>query len=117
MAYPVSRQLVTGVRAILAAAWLAGLQACGGDSMAPAGGGGTPAPMPTTPVAAGLDTRPANSTCLAGDAPSSQVSLAVERVFPNLSSFSSPVLMLQEPASSARWYVVEKTGTVQVFDN
>jgi uncharacterized repeat protein (TIGR03806 family) len=25
--------------------------------------------------------------------------------------------MLQEPASSARWYVVEKTGVVQVFDN
>src|SRR6478609_494126 len=107
-----------GHRIRFAAACLLGmLQACGGDSTAPAGGGSAPTPVPNAPGAAGLDTRPANTTCLAGDAPSSQVSLAVERVFPNLAAFSSPVLMLQEPASSARWYVVEKTGTVQVFDN
>src|SRR6478735_727569 len=106
----------TGVRAVIAATWLAGLHACGGDSTAPPGGGSS-APPPAAPGVAGLDSRPANTTCLAGDAPSSQVSLAVERVFPNLAAFSSPVLMLQEPASSARWYVVEKTGTVQVFDN
>jgi uncharacterized repeat protein (TIGR03806 family) len=65
----------------------------------------------------GLDNRPSNTTCLAGDAPATNVSLAVQRVFPNLPSFSQPIAMLQEPGSSARWYVVEKTGAVRVFDN
>src|SRR6187431_1382598 len=107
-----------GHRIRFAAACLLGmLQACGGDS-GDAGGGGVGTTPPIAPGAlSGLDSRPANSSCLAGDAPSGVVSLAVERVFPNLAAFSSPVLMLQEPASSARWYVVEKTGTVQVFDN
>ncbi len=44
------------------------------------------------------------------------MSLGVQRAFPNL-SFSSPVLMLQEPASSARWYVLQQGGAVRVFDN
>lgn len=102
-------------RQVAAVLLLVVLQACGGGSEEPAAGGGdTAAPAPAL---SGLDVRPSNSTCLAGDAPSSQVSLAVERVFPNLAAFSSPVLMLQEPAGSARWYVVEKTGAVQVFDN
>src|SRR5690606_23387057 len=32
-------------------------------------------------------------------------------------TFSLPVLMLQEPASDARWYVVQKLGVVYTFDN
>jgi uncharacterized repeat protein (TIGR03806 family) len=70
----------------------------------------------STPPVAGLDARPANATCLAGDPPSSTVSLAVQRAFPNL-TFSQPVAMLQAPGNSARWYVVQKTGSVRVFDN
>lgn len=73
-------------------------------------------PPPEGPVVSGLDARPPNASCLAGDAPSQSSALAVERIFPAL-SFSVPVLMLQEPASTARWYVVQKTGTVYVFDN
>jgi uncharacterized repeat protein (TIGR03806 family) len=81
----------------------------------------TQVPATTQPgtggVISGLDARPSNTSCLAGDAPSSTVSLAVERVYPNLPTFSVPVLMIQEPASSARWYIVQKTGLVYVFDN
>ena len=93
-------------------ALLAVLAACGGGSDS-----GSPVPPPAPTPAAGLDARPANASCRAGDAPSSVVGLAVERVFPNLPAFSVPILMLQEPASSARWYVVQKTGIVHVFDN
>jgi uncharacterized repeat protein (TIGR03806 family) len=64
----------------------------------------------------GLDSRPSNTTCLAGDAPSNNFSLAVSRVFPTL-TFTQPIAMLQEPGNNARWYVVEKTGAVRVFDN
>lgn len=72
----------------------------------------------TTPDAPGatpgLDTRPSNATCVAGDQPTS--SLAVARVFPNL-TFSLPVQMLQAPGSAARWFVVEKGGVIRVFQN
>jgi uncharacterized repeat protein (TIGR03806 family) len=69
------------------------------------------------PSGSGLDSRPSNTTCLAGDAPGSSVTLATQRVFANLPSFTQPVAMLQEPGNSARWYVVQKTGQVKVFDN
>jgi uncharacterized repeat protein (TIGR03806 family) len=71
----------------------------------------------TTPPVTGLDSRPSNTTCLAGDAPASGVSLSVQRVFPNLPDFTQPIAMLQEPGNNARWYVVQKTGEVLVFDN
>ena len=71
---------------------------------------------PGPPPTGGLDERPANATCLAGDAPRSAFPLAVERAFPNL-SFSVPIAMLQEPTRSDRWYVAQKTGVVRVFDN
>jgi uncharacterized repeat protein (TIGR03806 family) len=65
----------------------------------------------------GLDSRPSNTSCLAGDAPTSSSSFATEQVFAGLPAFSEPVLMLQEPASAARWYVVQKAGIVYVFEN
>jgi uncharacterized repeat protein (TIGR03806 family) len=43
--------------------------------------------------------------------------VAVQRVFAGLPNFTQPIAMLQEPNNSARWYVVEKTGSVRVFDN
>ncbi len=70
----------------------------------------------TTAALGGLDARPANTSCLAGDAPRSPFPLAIERVFPNL-SFSVPIAMLQEPTRTDRWYVAQKTGIVRVFDN
>jgi uncharacterized repeat protein (TIGR03806 family) len=89
------------------------LVACGGGS--DASPPGSP-PPPPPPPASGLDARPVNATCLAGDAPGTSVSIAVQRVFPSL-TFTQPVAMLQAPGNAARWYVVQKTGQVRVFDN
>ena len=69
-----------------------------------------------TPPVGGLDGRPINTTCLAGDPPSSTVSLSVQRAFPNL-VFTQPIAMLQAPGDNSRWFVVQKTGSVRVFDN
>jgi uncharacterized repeat protein (TIGR03806 family) len=71
----------------------------------------TPNAPPTTP---GLETRPTNASCVAGDQPTTGLTLA--RVFPNL-SFSLPVQMLQAPGSGARWFVVEKGGVIRTFQN
>ncbi|MBV6418740.1 MAG: hypothetical protein CMLOHMNK_03678 [Steroidobacteraceae bacterium] len=68
---------------------------------------------PNAPVA-GLDARPGNTTCLAGDEPTA--TLAISRAFPSL-SFSAPVAMLQAPGNAARWYVVQQNGVVRMFDN
>jgi len=75
------------------------------------------ATTPAAAAAAGLDARPDNPTCVAGERPSQTVTLATERAFPGLPSFSSPVMMLQAPGNAARWYVVEQGGVVRVFDN
>ena len=77
----------------------------------------TPPPPPPGGDPVGLDARPSNTTCLAGDAPGTNVSFAVQRVFANLPSFTQPIALLQEPGNGARWYVVQKTGAVRVFDN
>jgi uncharacterized repeat protein (TIGR03806 family) len=65
----------------------------------------------------GLDARPDNTSCVAGDRPAQSVALATERAFPSLPAFASPVLMLQAPGDDARWFVVEQGGAVRVFDN
>ena len=65
----------------------------------------------------GLDARPANATCLAGDPPAPSVPITTQRVFTSLPNFTQPIAMLQEPGNNARWYIVQKTGQVRVFDN
>ena len=45
-----------------------------------------------------------------------QVTINVERVFPNL-SFTAPVAMLQAPGDGTRWFVVEQGGRVRTFAN
>ncbi len=72
-------------------------------------------PPPPPPPTSGLDARPSNTSCLAGDAPS--VPLAVQRVFTSLPNFSQPIAMLQAPGNATRWFVVQKTGQVRVFNN
>lgn len=69
--------------------------------------------VPQPPVS-GLDTRPGNTSCVAGAEPAA--TLAVSRVFPSL-AFSSPVHMQQAPGDGGRWYVVEQAGRVRVFNN
>ncbi|MCB1625395.1 MAG: PQQ-dependent sugar dehydrogenase [Pseudomonadales bacterium] len=71
---------------------------------------------PPNPPVSGLDTRPSNATCVAGDRPVVSTSLALERVFPGL-SFNSPVAMLQAPADGTRWFVVQQNGVVRAFAN
>ncbi|MGE3667252.1 MAG: PQQ-dependent sugar dehydrogenase, partial [Steroidobacteraceae bacterium] len=68
---------------------------------------------PSVPVA-GLDSRPSNTTCLAGAQPTS--TLAVARAFANL-SFASPLALLQAPNDASRWFVVQQGGIVRVFNN
>ena len=68
---------------------------------------------PNVPVS-GLDSRPGNTTCLAGAEPTTTLTTA--RVFSSL-SFTQPVQMLQAPGSAARWFVVEKPGVIRVFQN
>ncbi len=94
---------------IVAFACLGVIAGCGGSGT----GGAVVAPPG---VNSGLTQRPTNATCRAGDAPGSQQSLAVQRAFASL-SFSSPVLLLQAPGSTARWYVVEQGGTIRSFAN
>ena len=76
-----------------------------------------PPPPPPAGGTSGLDARPSNTTCLAGDRPGTSVSFAVQRVFPSLPNFTQPIALLHEPGNDARWYVVQKTGSVRVFDN
>jgi uncharacterized repeat protein (TIGR03806 family) len=65
----------------------------------------------------GLDARPSNKTCLAPARATGSTTLATERVFPNLSFKNQMVEMMQVPSDSSRWFVVERFGTVRVFEN
>jgi uncharacterized repeat protein (TIGR03806 family) len=71
----------------------------------------------TTPATAvvGLDARPSNTTCLAG-APPSAGGAQLQRAFSSV-SFSNPILALQAPGDSSRWFVVEQAGRVLKFPN
>jgi len=64
----------------------------------------------------GLDSRPSNTSCVAGAAPSTSASFTSQRVFSSL-SFSSPVALLQAPGDNSRWFVVQQGGIVKVFNN
>jgi len=74
------------------------------------------APPPPGGGTGGLDARPDNTTCVATVQPSLGTAIDDAQVFPNL-SFQSPVLMLQAPGDSTKWYIVEQRGVVKVFDN
>ena len=72
------------------------------------------------PVAApiGLSSRPNNTSCFAFDPPAqSTAGLSLQAAFTSLPSFSFPIAMLQAPNDSSRWFIVEKRGVVQVFNN
>jgi uncharacterized repeat protein (TIGR03806 family) len=98
--------------AVLVTAWLG---ACGGGS----GSSNPPPPQPPPPPppASGLDSRPDNASCVAGERPSQSVTLATERAFAGLPPFTNPVLLLQAPNDASRWFVVEQGGVVRAFAN
>lgn len=95
------------------------LAGCGGSS----GSDNTSDPEPPPPQnpnppseESGLDARPANTTCLAPEPPSTDSSIQLTRVFNDL-SFTRAVGLLHEPGNDTRWYVIEQPGRVRVFDN
>ena len=94
------------------------LAGCGGSSGGPPPAGPEPPapPPPTEPPGGGLDARPVNTTCVAPARPSGLGAIELERAFPAL-SFEQPLYLLQAPGDDARWFVLEKTGRVRVFDN
>lgn len=65
----------------------------------------------------GLDARPDNSSCLAGDAPANTTSVDTEAAFPLLPQIQGPTLLLQSPNNNLRWYVLEQRGRILRFDN
>lgn len=94
------------------------LGACGGS-----GSGGASSSSEAASSAArssagniGLDQRPANDQCLAGESPAGGSEVALERAFPGL-SFNRPVAMLQAPGDDSRWFVIEQPGRIRVFAN
>jgi glucose/arabinose dehydrogenase len=88
------------------------LLSCGGGGGG--GGGGDQDPEPVF----GLDSRPANSSCVAperdtGD--SGPAILAVTDAFPAAPAFSAPTKLLQAPGDGSRWFVLEKGGRIRTF--
>lgn len=71
-----------------------------------------PAQLPPA-APSGLDTRPANASCLAWDRPTANDTIMLTR-YTNL-SFATPVAMLQAPNDDSRWFIVEQGGTVRTF--
>jgi uncharacterized repeat protein (TIGR03806 family) len=101
--------------AVLSAAALAGCGGGGDSPSAPA----SPAPTPpiTPSVIAGLDQRPANSSCVAWARPTGTDSITLTEVFAALPDFASPLAMMQAPNDNTRWFVVEQAGRVKTFAN
>ncbi|MFW2405460.1 MAG: PQQ-dependent sugar dehydrogenase [Gammaproteobacteria bacterium] len=102
-----------------ASAWLAVslvLSSCGG------GGGSAPAsdpPVNNSPPAtadAGLDSRPANATCIAPALSAAGATVTTVDAFPASAGFPFMTKILQAPGDGSRWFVLEKSGLISVFD-
>ncbi len=65
----------------------------------------------------GLDQRPSNTACLAGDAPVEVTGIDTEVAFPSLPAISQPVALRQAPGDVGHWYLVEKAGRIRRFEN
>lgn len=83
-----------------------------------------PPTSPPPPPAVGLDARPSNTTCIAPTRATGSTTIGTERAFPNLTFRDpvtrvsrNPILLLQAPRDTSRWFVVERFGAVRVFDN
>ncbi|HKU16057.1 MAG TPA: PQQ-dependent sugar dehydrogenase [Steroidobacteraceae bacterium] len=84
----------------------------------------SPPTGPAEPGTSGLDARPGNKTCLAPERSTGGGTLGTQRVFPNLTfkdpttrSSRNPLLAVQAPGDSTRWFVMDRFGQVHVFDN
>lgn len=81
-------------------------------------------PPPQSDPVSGLDARPSNTTCIAPERATGSATIGTERVFPNLTfrdpatrTTRNPLQMVQAPRDTKRWFVVERFGTIRVFDN
>jgi uncharacterized repeat protein (TIGR03806 family) len=88
------------------------------DNATPANVSGlsTAANATTHAMTSGLDTRPGNTSCVAGAPPSQSANFTWQRVFGNL-TFDAGVQVLQAPGDSSRWFVVQQAGLIKVFNN
>lgn len=89
--------------------------ACGGSS-----GSAPPPPPPISPpvppVVLGLDSRPDNQSCVAPSRPNADAEVSITTPWPNLPAFNQPTKMLLEPVPDPRWFVLQKSGELVVFD-
>jgi uncharacterized repeat protein (TIGR03806 family) len=69
-----------------------------------------------TPYPWALDSRPANPTCKAPARPVLATGVTTKGVFPAL-TFTLPVVMVQAPGDTSRWFVAQKGGIVKTFAN
>ena len=76
-----------------------------------------PPPHHTPPNPSGLDARPSNTTCVAPERATGSATIGTQRAFPNIRFRNHAIEMLQAPGDSSRWFVAERFGFVQVFDN
>ena len=67
-------------------------------------------------AAIGLDARPANTTCIAPPRPVGNASVATVEAFPAAPNFDQMTKILQAPGDPSRWFVLEKTGRIKVFN-
>jgi len=63
----------------------------------------------------GLESRPANPTCVAPARPDGNATVATADAFPAAPAFTAPTKILQAPGDGSRWFVLEKGGLLKVF--
>jgi len=91
------------------------LAACGGGSSKSKNDPPPVTPPPVTPVG-GLDARPSNLSCIAPARGPGGASVDVADAFPALPNISQPTKILVEPVADPRWFVLQKSGQIVVFD-
>jgi hypothetical protein len=102
---------------VLTGALIAGCSSGDGGPETPPPSQEPPPPAPAPPNPSGLDARPTNATCVAPQRATGSATIGVERAFPNIRFRNHAIEMLQAPGDSSRWFVAERFGFVQVFDN
>ncbi len=70
---------------------------------------------PVEDVTHGLIERPANPNCLAGERPTGDIAVELERVFDDL-SLRQPIAMYAAPDKRGTWYMVQQNGIIFTFN-
>jgi uncharacterized repeat protein (TIGR03806 family) len=87
------------------------LSSCGGGSKTT-----NNKPPIVPPPLVGLDSRPSNLTCVAPARGAGGASVDVAEAFPNLPNMTQVTKILVEPVANPRWFALQKTGQIRVFD-